>query len=349
MVFFHHIIRGLFLISLDWFANLSRFFPEFVDLLHDRTVLDSAGNKYDKSDGGKLFVHALFENLEVLTALGMAMIIGQLFLPIFLRLKEDFRSIAMGFVLFFVLLCISNFAIVSAQGDVDLSSPPDEYPHYNYVARSFFEFLGRVFLFPGNLFADWQLIRYPTIPWLALTLLGMGFGRRFQNNIHSSYRILLRTALLFIILFFLVRGFGGRLNFRGQQRNEPTIASGFMDFFIQTKYPPDWCYVFITLTVDFILLNLFHFQDDKPLQQLSPIFRPLLTFGRTPLFFYIVHFWLLRFVGLLLRIPDHGHPTFRIYFVPFLWVFVLITMYFLCLKYDLFKASTNPTSLWRLL
>ena len=72
--------------------------------------------------------------------------------------------------------------------------------------------------------------------------------------------------------------------------------------------------------------------------------RPLLAFGRSPLFFYIAHLYLFATIGLVLGPLGIGIPLM----LP-LWLLGLVALYPMCRGYDGFKSSRPPESLWRLL
>jgi hypothetical protein len=107
------------------------------------------------------------------------------------------------------------------------------------------------------------------------------------------------------------------------------------------KYPPSLQFLLMTLGPGILLLA---FLDGKTA---SGIFRPLLVFGRVPMFFYILHLyvihslavvmallfhqpyeWLLHGAFVANRMPDgygHGLP-----FIYLMWLTVLLILYFPC-------------------
>lgn len=76
------------------------------------------------------------------------------------------------------------------------------------------------------------------------------------------------------------------------------------------------------------------------------IFKPLVLFGQVPLFFYIVHLWLIHITAILLALPKYGlkaiimpfinsrlMPTNYGYDLPMiynLWIIMIILLYPLC-------------------
>jgi hypothetical protein len=69
--------------------------------------------------------------------------------------------------------------------------------------------------------------------------------------------------------------------------------------------------------------------------------KPILTFGRAALFFYVLHLYLFAFLGFAF---PYGTRLPLIY--PF-WLLALIILYPLCRWYGNFKRKTAPDSIWR--
>jgi hypothetical protein len=72
---------------------------------------------------------------------------------------------------------------------------------------------------------------------------------------------------------------------RARQRpwsRQPTLVFTVLSFLNCTKYPPSLLYLLMTLGPAIVLLGLF----DRPLGDCA---KPIITFGRVPLFFYLLH------------------------------------------------------------
>jgi hypothetical protein len=75
-------------------------------------------------------------------------------------------------------------------------------------------------------------------------------------------------------------------------------------------------------------------------------FFPILTFGRVPLFFYVIHWYVLGLGALFFHGVSDG---LYMAYVPIWWVFLLVLMFFICAPYAKFKDRQGQESLWRFL
>jgi len=84
-------------------------------------------------------------------------------------------------------------------------------------------------------------------------------------------------------------------------------------------------------------------------QSISPALSPLLTFGRVPMFFYILHLYLIHSLAVLVAAVSHqpvawlfhgsffGAPDSWGYNLPFvylMWITVVVILYFPCRWYE---------------
>jgi uncharacterized membrane protein len=177
------------------------------------------------------------------------------------------------------------------------------------------------------------IVLYPVIPWLAGAAAGMYFGYWWRRNPRDASRhvwipgaILLGTALA-------LRAFGAWGNIR------PPRDGSWIEFLNNVKYPPSLVFWTMSLGIDLLLLALLARVPQMARSERSP----LIVFGQTPLFFYIVHFYLLA--GIALIFFRQAAPLWGIYPV---WVLALAALYPACLRYRNFKMAKAGGSLWRL-
>ncbi|MBN2432418.1 MAG: DUF1624 domain-containing protein [Acidobacteria bacterium] len=187
----------------------------------------------------------------------------------------------------------------------------------------------RLLLIPGHT-GVWQSF-YPLVPWLGVTGLGVMFGRVLIHQGERAFRHVLPAGAGFLALFVLLRWAGGFGNFHPWE-------SGWIGFFNVTKYPPSLAFLLVTLGLNFLLLFVFH----KMEAALPRAARPLLVFGRSPLFFYIVHLYVYGLMGL--AFPDGtGYAVMYLF-----WLIGLIVLFPLCVWYGRFKRRKPVESVWKL-
>jgi uncharacterized membrane protein len=144
------------------------------------------------------------------------------------------------------------------------------------------------------------------------------------------YRWLGLTGLLLLALFVLVRVWGGPGNLHPPD-------PGWIGFFNLTKYPPSLAFLLLTMGVNSLLLTGLSLK----LVEQSSLFRVISVFGRTPLFFYVIHLYLYAMMGWLVP-AGVSAPRMLIY-----WLAGLLVLYPLCRLYDGFKIRLPANSIWR--
>ena len=142
------------------------------------------------------------------------------------------------------------------------------------------------FLVTGGRIGTFAFVLYPLLPWLATMLLGWVCGRMLQQEIiknPAKWFAAAGTSLL--TLFILIRGLNGYGNML-LYRDDLSL----LQWLHVSKYPPSFTFACLTMCLMCLGLALFFklyangssFSGD-----------PLITFGRTPLFYYVLHVHLL--------------------------------------------------------
>ncbi|MCP4142196.1 MAG: DUF1624 domain-containing protein [Chloroflexi bacterium] len=191
-----------------------------------------------------------------------------------------------------------------------------------------FESLQRLSYIPGGDLSLW--VNYPIFPWLPLVTLGMLFGDWLQSNKEKAYRLALWTGLLFLLLFIITRPLGNFWNIR------PLPTENWTDFLSVVKYPPSLTFIFMTMGINLLLLWAFSRSNKIP--------KPLIIFGKTPLFFYITHLYLYAVLGFCFAPDGTTIPKM----LPF-WLLGLAILYPLNLWYARFKEKESKNSVFKFL
>lgn len=137
---------------------------------------------------------------------------------------------------------------------------------------------------PGFVFAN-----YPFAGWLAIALLGWWFGSWYraieprEEARPRALRTCLFGAAVLLGAFVVQCAFDGYGNF-GLARTDETLLRWLQ----VSKYPPSLAFVTLELGLGALLLAFF-LRFDRPGR-----FGPLVVFGQSALFFYLVHVHLME-------------------------------------------------------
>jgi uncharacterized membrane protein len=186
-------------------------------------------------------------------------------------------------------------------------------------------------------------IGYPLVPWMGVLAAGYGFGNVFLLEADKRQRLLRGLGLGLITLFVVLRALNGYGNPRPWQPQSRWLFTAFA-FLDVHKYPPSLDYLLITLGPALVLLSYF----DRGTPRLL---RPLLVFGRVPLFYYLLHLPLLHGLAVIAAWFRHGRvgwmfaspfapPTpettpppnagFDLPVVYFVWIATVFALYPVC-------------------
>lgn len=202
----------------------------------------------------------------------------------------------------------------------------------------------------GVQIGGWRsFVLFPLIPWVGVMAAGYVFGTLYLWDQRQRKRAIAMLGMAMIVAFIFLRASNLYGNppaglhgvSQGDWHIQPTVEKTVILFLDVEKYPPSLQFLLMTLGPAFLLLA---WLDGK---QVSGIFKPLLLFGRVPMFFYVLHLyvihglavwmavlfhqpvdWLMHGAFMMNDIPDgygHGLP-----FIYLMWFTVLIILYFPC-------------------
>jgi len=197
------------------------------------------------------------------------------------------------------------------------------------------------------------LLAYPLIPWIGVTAAGFGLGPLFDMTPERRRAILLRAGLALTLAFVALRWlnvYGDPSRWSVQRSPLFTLIS----FLNTTKYPPSLLFLLMTLGPALLLLRAF----ERPA---SGALRPLLAYGRVPLFYFLWHLFLIhafavlvcaiRFGGVhrMFESPDLGHFPFTepagwplgLPAIYAIWVGLVAALYLPCRWYAGVKARSQ--------
>jgi uncharacterized membrane protein len=147
-------------------------------------------------------------------------------------------------------------------------------------------------------------IGYPLIPWVGVMAAGYGFGALLQRERTERRRIIFRMGAALTVAFVVLRW----SNLYGNPRPwtpQPSAGATVLAFLDCHKYPPSLCYLLMTLGPALMLLAWFDRGTPAPM-------RPLLVFGRVPLFYYLLHLPVIHGLAILIETVRFGHASWLI-------------------------------------
>ncbi len=215
-------------------------------------------------------------NLQVIWAIGWSMVIMALLARLPSRVV---LGIGAAFSLLFPLLIVGLMGMPG----------PDNSPS-----------LTMQLLFTGGFYQPLTaLILYPVLPWTGIMAIGFGLGPVYMMEPARRRRWLVGIACGLLVLFFVLRGLNGYGDPRpwAVQANPMRTA---MDFFDLLKYPPVPDFIAVTLACSMLVF--------VALEQLRGwLAGVFLAFGRTPLFTYICHIYIVH-GAMLVAAAASGRP-----------------------------------------
>ena len=143
-------------------------------------------------------------------------------------------------------------------------------------------------------------VLYPLIPWIGVMAAGYSFGVIVKQDRARRRKKLFLIGGGLTAAFILIRA----ANIYGDPDPWSTQANPLFTFFSFLnceKYPPSLSYLLMTLGPAIVLLGLLD-------HDLGRFWRPLIVFGRVPLFFYILHLYLIHALALLISYLRHRGP-----------------------------------------
>jgi uncharacterized membrane protein len=197
----------------------------------------------------------------------------------------------------------------------------------------------------GFVYNDGQhavLVSYVLIPWVGVTALGYALGALYEMEAERRQRLLLRLGVAFSVGFVLLRAinvYGDPVPWSSQASPVFTVLS----FFNANKYPPSLLFLLMTLGPALLLLRAFD-------GGVPAWLKPAHLIGRVPLFFYVVHFYLIHLLAVaasyvrfgesreMFQSPDIAHFPFSappgwdvgLPVIYLIWIGVVVALYPLC-------------------
>lgn len=201
-------------------------------------------------------------------------------------------------------------------------------------------------------------VSYPVLPWIGVILLGYVAGPLFSNKPNGSHldASARQQKLLFLgiscwVLFAVLRGF----NLYGETlpwQSGAHLGETLMSVFNLTKYPPSLSFLLVTLGGMFFCLVAFEryfASSGKVGGRLARVGHGLSVFGSVPIFFYILHLYVLLLLYTLAKFifgVNHGE-YFGVSNIGWVWFIagvLAIALYYPVKRFSEYKK--HSTQAW---
>lgn len=198
------------------------------------------------------------------------------------------------------------------------------------------------------------LVTYTLLPWIAVFAAGFCLGRIFEWTPADRGRTLRRLGYSGVIAFIALRA----LNLYGDPAPwavQKSAAFTILSFLNCTKYPASLDFLLMTLGP--ALLALAYLDRHPPTAN-----NPLTVFGRVPMFFFVLHFYIIHGLNAVMSWLRYGNAAGRFVFNPLpstggpaqlfpanfgyslwvtyvMWIVIIVCLYPLCRWFAHYKST----------
>jgi len=225
-----------------------------------------------------------FAILQVIWVIGVSMIV----LAVLIYLPEIVIG-AFGVLMIALHNLLDGIRVQSWRGpESPLPTPAAKVWMLLHQAFEGFPLLG----FPSPI----MFVIYPLIPWVGVMAAGYAFGVVYKMEAHRRQRLLILLGGLLIVLFVIIR-FINRYGDPAPWSQQKNAVYTVLSFLNTSKYPPSLLYLLMTLGPAIIALAVFE-RNTGARSRVSKFF---ITFGRVPLFFYLLQWPTAHGISVLLH------------------------------------------------
>lgn len=184
------------------------------------------------------------------------------------------------------------------------------------------------FLITGGIISDGVFVLYPLLPWLAYMVLGWSIGNMLiTGRIKRPFRFYGAAGFTCLVIFLVVRGLNGYGNMVLYR-----YGTSMVQWLHVSKYPPSLTFSLLELGLMCLLLAvLSRFYRNRN----ASAWNPLIVYGQTPLFFYILHVHLLAAAAKLTGL----YKSAGLMETGLATAAVMIVLYPFCIQYRKFKRA----------
>lgn len=154
-------------------------------------------------------------------------------------------------------------------------------------------------------------VLFPILPWAAVMVVGYGFGKILLLPTEQRRKRILQLGWFATVLFLVLRAFNAYGNptaeiaatSPGEWHRQGSLAMTVVSFLDLEKYPASLQFLLMTIGPSLILLS--YLDRVRAGSFAERLVHPLLIFGRVPLFFYVLHLYLIHSLAIVLALIFH--------------------------------------------
>jgi len=278
--------------------------------------------------------------MQVIWVIGVSMIVLAVLIHLPLRIVGAF-----GVLMIALHNLLDRFHLEGWRGPQ--SPVPGFWTKMFFILHQAFEPFPVLWFFPSPI----VFVLYPLIPWIGVMAAGYAFGTLYQLSAARRRRLLLILGAAMTAGFLLIRALNhyGDPSHWARQSNWKFTAISFLNV---TKYPPSLLFLLMTLGPALLALAWFESFElgpraSRPHSFGSNIQTFFVTFGRVPLFFYLLQWPTAHFISVIVhliagkpvrwmfgsQINSNGPPPgvgFNLAVVYACWIAGVLLLYPLC-------------------
>jgi uncharacterized membrane protein len=142
-------------------------------------------------------------------------------------------------------------------------------------------------------------VLYSIVPWIGVMAAGYAFGAVMTMEPKRRDNICVAIGVSAIVLFFLLRTIDVYGDPRHWHATAPTQLPTFLRYINTTKYPASLQFLLMTLGPTIVLMPLLDHARGK-------IGEFIATFGRVPMFYYLLHIPTIHFAAVVISMIREG-------------------------------------------
>jgi uncharacterized membrane protein len=199
-----------------------------------------------------------------------------------------------------------------------------------------------------------QFVLFQIVPWVGVMGAGYAFGTVYTWDSERRRQVVTRLGVILTVAFVLLRvtnfygnppaGQGGVS--QGDWHVQSTFEKTVILFLDVEKYPPSLQFLLMTLGPSLLLLAWLDKRiSNRPVS--SGLASAFLTFGRVPMFFYVLHIYLIHGMAIAVAMLWHQPVAWLLHggffvndipqgyghnlpFIYLIWIAAVVILYFPC-------------------